>query len=131
MLRSFIKYAHDQKLLKVDFSERIPKYRSVSQPKLPSTYSREEIIRLINSIDRSSSIGKRDYAIILLADYLANEKGASANTITAYRDTFVLLLSFIRDVKRIKPERLTLDTIKKETIIEFLNWLQKDRGWST
>lgn len=67
MLRAFIKYAYDQKLLKVDFSERIPKYRSVSQPKLPSTYSKEEILRLINSIDRASSIGKRDYAIILLA----------------------------------------------------------------
>lgn len=67
MLRGFIKYAHNKKLLKVDFSERIPKYRSVSQPKLPSTYSKEEIVRLINSIDRSSSIGKRDYAIILLA----------------------------------------------------------------
>src|SRR5260221_4803478 len=67
MLRCFIKYAHDQKLLKVNFSERIPKYRLVSQPKLPSTYSKEEIVRLINSIDRSSSIGKRNYAIILLA----------------------------------------------------------------
>lgn len=65
-----------------------------------------------------------------ISDYLVNEKGASANTITAYRDTFVLLLSFIRDVKRIKPEKLTLDKIKKETIIEFLNWLQKDRACS-
>jgi integrase/recombinase XerD len=67
MLRGFIKFAHDQKLLKVDFSERIPKYRSIRQPKLPSTYSKEEILRLINSIDRSSAIGKRNYAIILLA----------------------------------------------------------------
>jgi integrase/recombinase XerD len=70
------------------------------------------------------------YISAFISDYLVNEKGASANTITAYRDTFVLLLSFIRDVKRIKPEKLTLDKIKKETIIEFLNWLQKDRGCS-
>jgi integrase len=67
MLRGFIKYTYDQKLLKVDLSQRIPKYRSVIQAKLPSTYSKEEICRLINSVDRSSSIGKRDYAIILLA----------------------------------------------------------------
>ena len=67
MLRGFIKYAYGQKLLKADFSERIPKYRSVSQPKLPSTYSKEEIVRLLKSIDRSASIGKRDYAIILMA----------------------------------------------------------------
>jgi site-specific recombinase XerD len=68
------------------------------------------------------------YISTYLSDYLVNEKGASANTITAYRDTFVLLLGFIRDVKRIKPEKLTLDKIKRETIIEFLNWLQKERG---
>ena len=67
MLRNFIKYAYDQKLLSADFSERIPRYRSVSQPKLPSTYSKEEIVRLLKSIDRSASIGKRDYAVILLA----------------------------------------------------------------
>ena len=67
ILRCFFRYAHKQKLLNVDLSDRIPKYRSTSQPKLPSTYSKEEITRLIKSIDRSSSIGKRNYAIILLA----------------------------------------------------------------
>jgi integrase/recombinase XerD len=70
------------------------------------------------------------YISAFISDYLVNEKGASANTITAYRDTFVLLLSFIRDIKRIKPEKLTLDKIKKETVIDFLNWLQKIRGCS-
>ena len=70
------------------------------------------------------------YISTFISDYLVNERGASENTIIAYRDTFILLLSFIRDVKRIKPEKLTLDKIKKETIIEFLNWLQKDRGCS-
>jgi len=67
MLRNFFKYAYDQKLLSINFSERIPRYRLVSQPKLPSTYSKEEIVRLLKSIDRSASIGKRDYAVILLA----------------------------------------------------------------
>jgi site-specific recombinase XerD len=67
MLRNFIKYAYDQKLLSANFSERIPRYRSVSQSKLPSTYSKDEIVRLLKSIDRSASIGKRDYAIILMA----------------------------------------------------------------
>lgn len=66
-LRGFIKYAFDQKLLDVDFSNKIPRYRSVNQPKLPSTYSKEEIEKLIVSIERSSAIGKRDYAIILIA----------------------------------------------------------------
>lgn len=66
-LRNFIKYLFDQQLLDVDYSMKIPKYRSVSQPKLPSTYSKEEIEKLITSLDRSSATGKRNYAIILIA----------------------------------------------------------------
>ena len=66
-LRSFMKYAYQQKLLAIDYSNKIPRYRSVNQPRLPSTYSKEEIERLIISVDKSNSLGKRNYAIILLA----------------------------------------------------------------
>lgn len=66
-LRGFIKYAFEQKLLNVDFSSKLPKFKSVNQPKLPSTYSREEVEKLIASVERSSASGKRNYAIILIA----------------------------------------------------------------
>jgi len=66
-LRSFMKYTFQQKLLAVDHSNKIPRYRTIGQPKLPSTYTREEVEKLILSVDRSSPIGKRNYAIILLA----------------------------------------------------------------
>ncbi|MEI6949749.1 site-specific integrase [Paraflavisolibacter sp. H34] len=66
-LRGLIKYAFNHKLLAVDFSGNLPKYRSVTQPKLPSTYSTEEIEKLISSVNRSSAKGKRDFAIILIA----------------------------------------------------------------
>jgi len=66
-LRGFMKYAFEQKLLALDYSNKIPKYRSVIQPKLPSTYSKEEIEKLISSVERSSPTGKRNYAIILIA----------------------------------------------------------------
>ncbi|MCX6253054.1 MAG: site-specific integrase [Bacteroidia bacterium] len=69
-LRGFMKYAFEQKLLATDYSNKIPKYKSVIQPKLPSTYSKEEIEKLISSVERSSSIGKRNYAIILIASRL-------------------------------------------------------------
>jgi integrase/recombinase XerD len=62
-----------------------------------------------------------------ISRYLPNEKGASTNTITAYRDTFVLLLNFIQNEKQVKLEKITLEKIKKETIIEFLDWIQKER----
>ncbi len=66
-LRGFIKYLFKQELLIADYSKGIPKYRIIDQPKLPSTYSKGEIEKLIASVERSSPIGKRNYAIILLA----------------------------------------------------------------
>lgn len=66
-LRIFIRYAFEKKYLSFDFSKKIPKYKSIRQPKLPSVYTKEDIKKLIDSVDRSSSIGKRNYAIILIA----------------------------------------------------------------
>ena len=51
-----------------------------------------------------------------ISQHLPNEKGASRNTISAYRDTFILLIDFIKEYKHIKVERLTLDKITKEII---------------
>lgn len=65
-----------------------------------------------------------------ISKYLPNEKGASINTITAYRDTFVLLLNFIQEEKHIKVEKLTLEKIRKETILEFLDYIEKQRQCS-
>lgn len=67
------------------------------------------------------------YISDFMVRYLPDERGASVNTIAAYRDTFVLLLEFIKKRKLLKIEKLTLEKIKKETIIEFLDWIQKQR----
>lgn len=58
--------------------------------------------------------------------YLPHERGASTNTITAYRDTFVLLISFMEG-QNIRLNKLTLDKITKDTITEFLDWVQAVR----
>lgn len=71
------------------------------------------------------------YISDFISRYLPNEKGASVNTIAAYRDTFVLLLKFIQEVKQIKVEKLTLNSITKETVLAFLEWLQKERKCSS
>lgn len=70
------------------------------------------------------------YISEFISSYLVNEKGSSFNTICAYRDAFVLFLNYVQQVKRIRPEKLTLDNIKKETVIEFLDWLQFERKCS-
>lgn len=65
-----------------------------------------------------------------LSRYLVNERAASINTINAYRDTFVLLLTFIEKQRYIKLEKLELNDIRKETIVTFLDWIQSERNCS-
>ena len=65
-----------------------------------------------------------------LTKYMLNERGASDNTISSYRDTFVLLLNFIQTKKQIKIEKITIEKISKEIIMEFLDWLQDERKCS-
>ena len=71
-----------------------------------------------------------EYISDFISRYLPNEKGASANTIASYRDTFVLLLNFTEKEKQVKIEKLTLEKITKETIIGFLDWIQRERKCS-
>lgn len=70
------------------------------------------------------------YISDFISRYLPHQRGATSNTITSYRDTFVLLIDFIQRSKRIKLEKISLDKIKKETIVDFLNWIQQERGCS-
>ncbi|MGN6647839.1 MAG: site-specific integrase [Cytophaga sp.] len=70
------------------------------------------------------------YITDFLKRYLPHERGAGKNTVNAYRDCFVLLLQFIENIKNKKVEKLTLENIKKETIVEFLDWIQLERGCS-
>lgn len=62
--------------------------------------------------------------------YLPNERGFSRNTICSYRDTFMLFINYMKNIKGICAEKLTLFVITQESIISFLCWLQKERKCS-
>lgn len=62
----FLKYLYENGTISTDYSSIIPKDKYVRLPKLPSYFSPEEIHSILNSIDRASDYGKRDYAMILL-----------------------------------------------------------------
>lgn len=71
-----------------------------------------------------------DFAILLqryLTSHIAGLRGASPNTVASYRDTFKLLITFMRDQKAIPPEKLVLDCLNVEAITSFLNWLESSR----
>jgi len=62
-----------------------------------------------------------------LTRYLPGERGVSKNTITSYKDTFILFLTFMKERKNIPAEKLTLSQITKECIVNFLDWLEEER----
>lgn len=70
------------------------------------------------------------YLTDYLTRYLTHERGSSSNTITAYRDTFVLYITFMERIRNIKAEKLYLKSITKESIVAFLDWLQTERKCS-
>ena len=61
----FIKFLYAEGLIKIDLSKRIPRYKKITQPHVPVTYTKEEITQLLSSIDRGTTYGKRNYAIII------------------------------------------------------------------
>lgn len=66
-----------------------------------------------------------------LSLYLPGERGLSYNTICAYKDTFILLLTFMKEKQGIASGTLTLQHITQERIIAFLNWIQNHRKCSS
>jgi integrase/recombinase XerD len=71
-----------------------------------------------------------DFAVHLrrfLTDHMAGLRGCSPNTISSYRDTFKLLICYLRDEQSIPPERLTLELIDATAITAFLAWLRAER----
>ena len=69
-LRKFLRYLHDTGITEQDFSQLLQNLKSRRGSKLPSVYTPEEIIQLERNIQRGSSIGKRNYAMLLLASRL-------------------------------------------------------------
>lgn len=65
-----------------------------------------------------------------LSEHLPGQRNVSTNTIKSYRDTFKQLLIFCDLELNIKPEHLTFDKIKAETIRDFLHCLEKTRNVS-
>ena len=66
-LRCFLRYLHMQEILEVDLSLAVESPRLYQKSHPPETLEKDTVERLLVAVDRSTSLGKRDYAILLLA----------------------------------------------------------------
>lgn len=60
-------------------------------------------------------------------EYLANHKRASPHTVDAYRDTFRLLLTNLRDTRGISPCDIRIGDLDARAILDFLDHLEHAR----
>ncbi len=67
------------------------------------------------------------YLTNFLSRYLPGIAGLSQNTIMSYRDTFSLFLDFCSKIKKIKPEKVSLEHLNRKLVEEYLEWLEKTR----
>ncbi len=98
-LRTFFHYLFLNGFVSKDFAYAVPRDGYRQRTKIPSTYSKDEIEKILNSIDRGNPKGKRDYAIILIAARLG------------LRAQDICNLSF----NNLKWETNTIELIQKKT----------------
>jgi len=67
ILKCFFGFAYEANYTIIDFSVCIPSIKFNSKSTIPSVFTVDEIERLLKAVDRGSPLGKRDYAILLLA----------------------------------------------------------------
>lgn len=74
-LRNFLFFLHQNGLTKEPFHQLFPVIFSNKLERLPSYYYEDEIKKILESVDRNTTIGKRDYLILILAVQLGIRAG--------------------------------------------------------
>jgi len=66
-LRFVTQFLYDEKIADQNCSSLLPKASAPRHTSLPSVWSREDVEKLLSAVDKRNPLGKRDYAILLLA----------------------------------------------------------------
>jgi integrase len=75
-----MKFLYDTGVQVEDLSEKILKvHNATRQEHLPSSFSADDVKKLLAVVDRNSPVGKRDYAILLIASTLRFRSGDVRN----------------------------------------------------
>ena len=77
-LRSFLQYLRYSGENPLDLAAAVPSVANWSMPSIPRGIASEQVHRLLRGIDRSTPMGRRDYAILLLLARLGLRSGEVA-----------------------------------------------------
>lgn len=74
-LRDFLKFLYRENLITKEASNVFPIIVSNKFERIPSFYTKTEVSKLLSYVDRQTKIGKRDYAVLILAIQLGIRAG--------------------------------------------------------
>lgn len=74
-LRSFLNHLCLMGQVEPQLVQQVPKIRTYRDDRLPTIWSHDDVNRLLAAVDRASPVGKRDYAILILAARLGLRAG--------------------------------------------------------
>ncbi len=122
--KHFLKYLYLNRFHEIDLTYSIPKVRHSKNKNIPHTvWSKEEINNILNSIDTTTSIGKRDYSILTIISHLG------------LRISDVLDLKFINidwknntiSINQRKTKKLVILPLTNEVGISLINYIKYAR----
>ncbi len=74
-MRQFLRFLTMRGILLQNLGDTLPKVRVTQNAAIPSVWDSELVVKLLQAVDRSSPVGKRDYAMLLLASRLGLRSG--------------------------------------------------------
>lgn len=98
-LRCFLQFLYEEGVVKRDLTESVPKMCCSTGERIPHMLSTEQVNTLLKSIDRGNPIGKRNYAILVMAACLG------------MRDSDIVSLKF----ENIDWEKSTISFFQRKT----------------
>ncbi len=118
VVRAFLKLLSARGTTELDLSTLIPRY---SRPlDMPAIFSEQEILRFEGAINRKSNVGKRDYAMLLLATRLGLRSGDIAKLSLDELD-FEHEEIFLVQQKNGETLRLPMPLEVREALTDYIN----------
>jgi len=113
--RSLLAFLFDCGVTKTDLTPCVP---NPARPRtLPSVYSGDEVARLLSSVERTTSLGKRDYAILILAAHLGLRSSDIVNL--AFKDIdYTAKTIQVLQVKTARALKLVMNSDVEEALTD-------------
>ena len=118
VLKDFLRYLYESEQFTKDLSADVPKPKIYTDEDIPETWTPAEVKQLLSAVDRSNPIGKRDYAMFLLAILLGMRAGDICNLRFKNLDWNQKLITYTQQ-KSGKVSALPLLPVIGEAIIDY------------